>query len=342
VASIPKESIAIAGAGSIGCFVGGVLAAAGRDVAMLARPATIAAIESGGLRVTSFEGFDRHIAANRLRLSDQGAVMAGARIVLVTVKNADTAAMADVIARNAPPDAIVVSLQNGIGNAAVLRERLAGRHVLGAMVPFNVVMQGTSHVHRATSGDIVVEQNDARIAEQLSVAGLVMRPTDNITGVLWGKLLLNLNNAFNALSGLPLRDELSRRDWRRLLARQISEALAVMRAEGIVPVSSTLIPPAWTPYLLRLPDDLFRILAGRTIRIDPQARSSMWDDLQRGRTTEIDYLQGEILRLAMRHGIDVPLTRRAIALVKDAELQKRGAPCLAPAQIWPDRMGMPR
>lgn len=332
---IPNRPIAIAGAGSIGCFVGGMLASAGRDIAMLARATMIADLKTGGLRLTSFEGLDRHIAADRLRLSDDGAVLADAGVVLVTVKNADTAAMAEIIARHASSDAIVVSLQNGIGNVAVLRERLGGRSVLGAMVPFNVVVPGAGHFHRATSGDIIVERSETRVVAQLSVPGLAVRETDNIEGVLWGKLLLNLNNALNALSGLPLRDELSQRVWRRLLARQMAEALTVMRAEGIVPVSSTPIPPAWTPYLLRLPDALFRMLAGRTVKIDPQARSSMWDDLQRGRTTEIDYLQGEILNRAIGHGIDVPLTRRVVALVKDTEAQKRGAPCLAPEQIWP-------
>lgn len=332
---IPNRPIAIAGAGSIGCFVGGLLADAGRAVAMLARPATIADLKANGLRLTSFEGLDRHVAADRLRLSAEGAVLADAGIVLVAVKSADTAAIAEVIARHAPPEAIVVSLQNGVSNVDVLRERLGGRRVLGAMVPFNVVTLGAGRFHRATSGDIVIARDDAGVAEQLSVPGLTVRPTDNIAGVAWGKLLLNLNNALNALSGLPLRDELSQRAWRRLLASQIDEALTVMRAEKIVPVSSTPVPSAWMPHLLRLPDGLYRLLAGRTIKIDPQARSSMWEDLQRGRITEIDYLQGEILKLAARHGIDVPLTRRVIALVREAEAQKRGAPCLAPEQVLP-------
>ena len=91
--------------------------------------------------------------------------------MLVTVKSADTAAMADIIARHAPPDAVIVSLQNGVGNAAVLRHRLPGRRVLGGMVPFNVIALGNGRFHRATSGDIVIEQDEALPAEQLSVAG---------------------------------------------------------------------------------------------------------------------------------------------------------------------------
>ena len=162
--------------------------------------------------------------------------------MLVTVKSADTAAMADIIARHAPSDVVVVSLQNGVGNAAVLRDRLPGRRVLGGMVPFNVIALGEGRFHRATSGDIVIEHDDGDTAERLSVPGLTMRPTDDIDGVQWGKLLVNLNNALNALAGLPLRRQLAQRPWRRLFADQMAEGLAAIRAEGIRPVSPTPIP----------------------------------------------------------------------------------------------------
>src|SRR6476620_9791414 len=108
--------IGIAGAGSIGCFVGGMLAAGGRNVSLLARPRVIAEIEAGGLRLTSFEGFDQTLNSKRLTLSDDPSIFKDAGVVLVTVKSADTAGMADLIARNAPPDVVVVSLQNGVGN----------------------------------------------------------------------------------------------------------------------------------------------------------------------------------------------------------------------------------
>jgi 2-dehydropantoate 2-reductase len=330
---ISTRPIVVAGAGSIGCFVGGMLADAGRSVALFARPRVIAEIEQHGLRLTSFEGLDRLVRADRLVLSQANSVFAGAGIILVTVKSADTAAIAEPIAQSAPRDAVIVSLQNGVGNAAVLRERLRGWTVLSGMVPFNVIALGNGGFHRATSGDIAIEQDQAGTAEQLSVPGLVMRPTANMPGVQWGKLLLNLNNALNALSGLPLREQLSQRAWRRLLADQMTEALAAMRAEGVTPVSSTPVPAGVTPHLLRLPDALFRILAGRTIKIDPQARSSMWEDLQRGRRTEIDYLQGVVIEMAERHGLKVPLTRRIVALVRDAESAGTGSPGLTPDQV---------
>jgi 2-dehydropantoate 2-reductase len=332
---IADSTIGVAGAGSIGCFVGGMCAAAGRKVALLARPRVIQEIEQNGLRLSSFEGFGQTIAADSLTLSEDPKIFSDVGVVLVTVKSADTAEIADIIAQHAPPDAVVISLQNGVGNVAVLRARLPGRIVLAGMVPFNVVAPGEGRFHRATSGDIVVEQDEARTADRLSVPGLTMRASDNIDGVQWGKLLVNLNNALNALAGVPLRQQLAQRAWRRLFADQMSEGLAAIRAEGIKPVSPTPIPSNWTPSLLRLPDAIFEALLGRTMKIDPQARSSMAEDLQRGRRTEVDYLQGVIVEIADRHGLQAPLSRRIVELIKSAEAAGHGSPGLAPEQIRP-------
>jgi 2-dehydropantoate 2-reductase len=325
--------ICIAGAGSIGCFVGGALAAAGRDVSLLARARVVDNIRADGLRLTAEDGLDRHLTSSEIRVSDDPALFAGAGTILVAVKSGDTAEIAELIACHAPADAVVVSLQNGVGNVAVLRERLPAYRILGGMVPFNVITKQEGHVHRATSGDIVIESDTVNTAEALTVPHLAMRATANITDLQWGKLLVNLNNALNALSDMPLRSQLAQRAWRTLFADQMAEGLAVLRAAGIKPVSSTPIPAWVTPHLLRLPDGLFNMLLGRTMKIDADARSSMWEDLQRGRRTEIDYLQGVILAMSDRYGLDAPLARRIATLVKDAETSGRGSPALSPREI---------
>src|ERR1700737_973805 len=124
---------------------------------------------------------------------------------------------------------------------------------------------GEGPCDRATSGDIVIEHDDADTAARLSVPGLTMRSTANIAGVQWGKLLVNLNNALNALADLPLRQQLAQRSWRLLFADQMAEGLAAIRAEGIKPVSPTPVPAGLTPHLLRLPDALFGMLLGGTM-----------------------------------------------------------------------------
>jgi 2-dehydropantoate 2-reductase len=196
--------IVVAGAGAIGCFVGGTLAAAGRRVAFLVRPRVKAEIERFGLLLTDFDGSEKKLDPGQLALSEDPAILHSAGIVLVTVKSADTAAVAEHIAQHAPQDAVIVSLQNGVGNVAVLRERLGDRRVLAGMVPFNVVGMGEGRFHRSTSGDIHVGEDDANTAAALSVPGLAMRASRDITGVQWGKLIINLNNALSALSDMPL------------------------------------------------------------------------------------------------------------------------------------------
>lgn len=327
-----NEAIVVAGAGSIGCFVGGLLAAAGREVTLLARPRIIADIAAHGLHLTSVDGLDRAVPAATIRTTEHPAALGRAALILVAVKSTDTASMADLIAQHASLSATIVSLQNGVDNVGLLRRRLPNHTVLAGMVGFNAVSMGQAHVHQATSGEIVLERDTADTAAKLAVPGLAVRISDNMPGVQWGKLLLNLNNAINALSNLPLRDQLSQRPWRVILAAQIAEALGAMQAAGVAPVTSPL-PAAMLPFVLRLPDPVFRVIAGRMLKIDPQARSSMWEDLQLRRKTEIDHLQGVIVRLAAQHGRSAPLSERITALVKSAETAKQGPPGLLPAQI---------
>jgi len=212
-----SRRIAVLGAGSIGCFVGGMLARGGHAVSLLARQRVIEEITADGLRLSSVEGLDQVVPAAQLTLSAAPSVLADAEVILVTVKSNDTAEAGDLVAAHGAPGATVVSLQNGVDNAAVLVAKLPFHSVVAGMVPFNVQSLGDGRFHRATSGDIVLQKDAADTARQLSVDGLKMRTTRNIAGVQWGKLIVNLNNAVNALSGLPVRAQLAQRPWRQLM-----------------------------------------------------------------------------------------------------------------------------
>ena len=332
--------IVIAGAGSIGCYAGGCLALAGRQVILLARPRIEAALRQGGLRISDLEGRDRLVKPGALGITtDPAAALPDADVILVTVKSGATQDMAALIKAHARADAVVVSLQNGVDNADRLRAGLGPRTVLAGMVPFNVVQSPDGElplrVHRASDGKLMIEDGDAGLVRLLAVEGFAVEAHADMKAVLWGKLLMNLNNALVALSDLPLATELADHRWRLILAGQIDEALRAMKASGIAPARIAGLRPALLPKVLRLPDWLFRLLARRMLAIDPEARSSMWDDLQRGRLTEIDYLQGVITGLADRHGLQAPLSRRIVALIKAAEAAGKGSPGLTPEQIRP-------
>ena len=142
----------------------------------------------------------------------------------------------------------------------------------------------------------------------------------------WGKLLFNLNNALNALADLPLRRQLAQRAWRRLFADQVAEALAAITAEGIKPVSTAPLPVELDAAAVAAARRAVSIVLGRTMKIDPEARSSMWEDLQRGRRTEIDYLQGVITEIADRRGLAAPLSRRIVELIRRPKPTARARP----------------
>jgi len=331
--------IVVAGAGSIGCYVGGCLALAGRRVTLLLRPILANEIALYGVRISDLDGFEAVLAANAFELSSDPQYALGAgQVLLVTVKSAATAEMAELIAQYAPPDTIVVSLQNGIGNMQALAAHLGRAHtIVAGMVPFNVVQvrnQGQApHFHRATSGTMLIDAGMGGLRDVLNVSGAPVEEHRNMTAVLWGKLILNLNNALNALGGMPLAKQLADRRWRRLLAAQIDVALTVLRATGIRPGAVEGVPPWAIPLILRLPDWLFRLVARRMLAIDPQARSSMWEDLLQGRITEVDYLQGAVLTLAKRIGTITPMTERIVRLIKEAEKARAGSPGLQPCDI---------
>jgi 2-dehydropantoate 2-reductase len=316
--------IAIFGAGSIGCHLGTRLALHA-PVTLIGRPRLGEAIARHGLHATAFDGTDVRIDSDGVGFSVSPDAARDAGLVLVTVKSAATAEAARALAEVLAPGSLVVSFQNGLRNAAVLERGLPHCRVLAGMTPFNVVQFEPGHTHQATSGDLMA-QADAALASFLpafAAAGLPLRQRTDMPQVMAGKLLLNLNNALNALSGVPLKQELETRAWRRCLALAQAEALKVYAAAGIKPARVTPLPSAWLPTLMRLPDGLFRTLAARMLRIDPAARSSMWEDLEAGRATEVDVLQGEIVDIARSCGMAAPVSAKLVELVHQAERERR-------------------
>jgi 2-dehydropantoate 2-reductase len=309
--------IAVFGAGAIGCWVGGRLSAGGADVTLIGRPRVLDEL-ARGVRTSELHGGTRDATP---QLATSASAAGDADLVLVTVKSAATADAGRELAAVLPARATIVSLQNGVRNVPTLRDALPDHRVLAGMVPFNVVRRGAGSYHRASEGTLMFESADAAapLTEACLAADLPFELRDDMLAVQWSKLVLNLNNAINALSGRPLAEELGHRDFRRCLAAAQREAVALIRASGQSLARVTTLPTPWIPRLLTVPDPVFKLLARRIVAIDPHARSSMWDDLEARRATEVDYIQGEIVALADRLGRSAPVNRTLVGLVKDAE-----------------------
>ena len=337
-----KHSLSILGAGAIGCYTGGWLARGDNSVTLIGRPRIIEDIRSSGLHLESVSGVRATLKSDsssngNLSLSTSSSSLSESRFILVCVKSAGTEEAAEQIRSHAPAGAVVVSLQNGLGAARILKEKLPGFTVLPGMVTFNVVYRGKGLFQQSTSGPIVIQDPGGEIADNLQKAfegpGLELEFEKDMESVQWSKLLLNLNNGINALAGIPIRSMLSQRGYRRIIAACIQEAIDLYKVAGIRIVRLGKIVPQLAPFILRLPDFLFFRVASTMIRIDPSAMTSLAQDLMAGKKTEIDFLNGEIVRLARSRGREAPINESIVRLIHAAEQDGGGSPEWSPEEL---------
>ena len=237
----------VLGAGAIGCYVGGRLALGRQQVTLVGRPRVIDPLALNGLTVTDLDGFKAHLDAKSLRLaSSLSAALAlpalkEPTVILLCVKGGATESAAREIALACTPGTTVVSLQNGVDNVGRITASAPHMKALAGMVHYNVVMPTPNHVHRATSGSLKIARSP--VSEQMlpvfAAAGLATELSDDMRAVQWGKLLINLGNPVNALSDLPVLDQLKSRDYRRVMADLQTEGLAALAAAGIRPAQVT-------------------------------------------------------------------------------------------------------
>ncbi|NUR14386.1 MAG: 2-dehydropantoate 2-reductase [Bradyrhizobium sp.] len=331
--------VAILGAGSVGCFIGGAWASAGVPVTLIGRPRLSGDIDQHGLTLSDYSGWQAHLAPGDVDYRCGPEALDEARIIALTVKSGDTAAAADEIAKHATQGATVISFQNGVSNIEVLEQGLGGRfEVARGMVPYNVAYLGNGRFHKGVAGELYAEQRAGvrPLADAVAGGPAALKFSDDMLGLAWGKLLINLNNAVNALSGRTLQEELKHRDYRRVFAASIEEGLELLKRADIEPAAVGPISLAMLPRLLNSPDWLFNRLFLKRWKIDAKARSSMADDLAAGRKTEIDYLNGELVRLAGRLQRAAPVNRAIVDLVRKAEA---GAEPLAPTALRKAALG---
>ena len=325
--------VVVLGAGSIGCFVGGCWQFAGLDVRFIGRERFGQALAERGLTLSDYRGWNASIAPGQIdyRIGPQS--LAEADIVALTVKSAATAEAARQVREYARPGATVVSLQNGISNVDVLQAELGDRfEVVRGMVPYNVAYLGDGRFHKGVAGELFAEDRPSMrsLSEAIGQSPAGLRLSDDMLGIAWGKLLINLNNAVNALSGRTLIEQLRERDYRRVVAACQSEGLHLLDRAGIQPAKVGAVGPRLLPWVIGSPDWLFRNLFMKAWKIDSKARSSMADDLAAGRRTEVDYINGELVKLAERLGTEAPVNHSVVELIRKAEA---GAPPLPPAEL---------
>lgn len=297
--------VAVIGAGAVGGYFGGRLAAAGAPVIMIGRQAFVAAVSEHGLVLDTLTG--REVV--RVEAATDLAAARDAELVLFCMKTPANAATARALAPHLLPEATVVGLQNGVDNVAQMRAA-AGIEALPAVVYVAASVPAPGQVKHAGRGDLVLGPESDRtraLAGLFTAAGVPCRLTDNLDGELWAKFLCNC--ALNAVSALgqTTYGRLGRNaDARRLVRAVVEEVLALARAERIA-LPGMADGDAAEAAVMRL-----------TAQIS-EARSSTAQDLRRGRSTEIDSLNGYVARRGRELGVPAPVNHALFTLVKLAE-----------------------
>ncbi len=297
--------VAVVGAGAVGGYFGGRLARAGAPVVLIGRPPFVDAVNQSGLVLDTLQ-FCEMV---KVEASTELAAARNAELVLFCVKTIDNVATARALAPYLASRTPVVSLQNGVDNAEQIRA--AGAFdVLPAAVYVAVSVPKPGHIKHVGRGDLVLgpESKLARnVAAIFERANIPCQVSANIAGELWTKLIWNCAlNAISALGQSKYSEIAENPDARQLMKAVVSEVLAVAHAAHVT-LPSIADVKAGLGGALKIATDM----AG--------ARSSTAQDLQRGRRTEIDSLNGYIARRGAELGVPTPVNHALFTLVKMLE-----------------------
>ncbi len=312
--------ILIAGAGAIGSVIGGMLHAAGHDVTLLGRRIHLDAIARDGLRISGLLG-ERTVTGMTLA-DDPVRITRRFGVIFCSVKSYDTKTIAAALANHLVDDGVVVSMQNGLGNIEALIDRFGPRRVLGARVIFGaeLAQPGSAHVTvfaepvaigpapaLSRQDSTALESRAGAIAKMIDAAGIPAFSVGDIMPVLWTKILYNVAlNPLGAILKLHYGALAEDPDLRPIINRAIEEAFAVARALGVA---------------LPFADDseYRKVFYERLIPATFNHRPTMLHDLHARGRTEIEALNGKIVELAERFGLDAATNRMLTRLIRAGE-----------------------
>jgi 2-dehydropantoate 2-reductase len=288
--------IAVMGAGAVGCYYGAMLARAAHDVVLIGRPALVDVVTREGLLLESRQ-FTGRVT---MRADTSPAAVKDAELVLFCVKSGDTESAGAAIAPYLSAQASVLSMQNGVDNAARLSTAI-GRHAIPVVVYVATEMAGPGHVRHHGRGDLAIGPSDASaaIASLMTAAGLPSEVSNRVFDALWTKLIINCAfNGLSAIAQLSYGDLIRQPHVQQTMRDIFDECVAVARADGIT-----------------LADNLWQSLTEIAVTMAGQ-RSSTAQDLARGRKSEIDHLNGYVVRRGKELGVPAPVNRAVLCAVQ--------------------------
>jgi 2-dehydropantoate 2-reductase len=309
--------VAVIGAGAVGCYFGGMLARAGAQVTLIGRPAHVDVWKRQGLLIDSVH-FKESIPVSA---SIEIAASRDAELVLFSVKSPDTEETARELARHLRNDALVLGLQNGVDNTPRMRSA-AALDPIAAAVYVACSMPEPGCVKHAGRGDLLIgdlpgrpgpprDADLARVSAWFTAAGVPCRISPDIEADLWTKLITNVAlNAISAVVGTTYGDIIVVPESRETMRQLVTECVRVARASGV-----------------SLPPNDYEQMVWQFAEKAGAVYSSTAQDLERGKRTEIDALNGFIVRRGVELGVPTPVNQTLVTLVK---LREARLPKLSP------------
>jgi 2-dehydropantoate 2-reductase len=318
----------IFGAGLIGGYMAGCFASKGLAVSVVGRE-SMRQRYSGDFCVTDYMDH-KAIVSNIAFISTDDSGITHFDFIWLTVKctGLDRALvdMAPFVGANT----VILSCQNGLGSDSEVRQKFPNNEVRRVIMTSNVAQESDTHLHRGSQGDLFVEAytcgDGLSLAETVSCDLLVAQNIQNMDAYSWSKLQLNLANAINALADIPVKQMLEQRAYRRIIALVMNELITVAQAKGLELPKMAAVPMHWVPTVLNTPNFIFSILGTKMMDIDPTVRTSMWWDLSAKRLTEVDFLNGAVVRHGKELGIECPVNQRIVELIHQVEKSEKRTP----------------
>ena len=309
---------AVIGLGAVGGIVSSLLRKSGKNVTLIGKKNQVDVIKKNGLKI---KGLNSPIILKDLQVSDNLSAAKDVNVVFICIKSQDTEDLAYCLKNVINANTLIVSLQNGVRNSMGLGN-ITGCKILSGIVLFNSICEKPGEVTLTVEGGILLEKDEKYskiVSNVLNNSGLKTIVVENVEGLLWSKLLLNLQIAVTALTGQTIRESIVNRDSRRMIIATINEGADVVEKSGIKLERLPEVDPIRIVKRLNKYNSFILGIGSRLIGVKENARNSMWQSLSRGKPTEIDYINGEIVNLARMNNLEAPINKKLVKLVKEVE-----------------------
>ncbi len=314
---------AVIGPGAIGSIIYCILEDK-RDAILITKPYQLKILKEKGLKIKEFNKTVRTI--RNVNVTSSFPKLKEVDVIFLCVKSTNTKEVAKKIKGNVKKSALIISLQNGVRNTDIL-SKITGITSIPGVVTFNATLNEIGEVLLTMKGNIYLQNNKEfeyilnDIKEIFNSSSIKIKLVDDITSLAWSKLVINLQNAITAITGQTIMESLIDSISRKIIYHTLKEGIEVVEKKGVKLGFSFILNPKLLLFLLRLPTFFIRF-GVRLMRIESDAKSSMLQSILRGKPTEIEFLNGEIDKLARNMGLKAPINRELVQIVKEMERKK--------------------